>query len=145
MAYNSPRDGVCDRCVHSDVMPAKYRLSRHIDTEHGHRITSTSEIMYSEHVDALTGKTVYKIKISSWFSYMRASISLTARPGYRDHDKQYHVRDKVYRTMFENRRSGLSPATILCNHAADTEGNPDSLTTEFMMKMIEDFKREPIK
>lgn len=115
-------------------------ISSRVGTEDNHTITTTCRIYHSPHSDPLG-----EVRISSWLVYMQNTISPASRWNYRSKGKQYHGKGKVYRTKADNRRSGLSPVTVLCKHECDMHDNPESLTTEFMMKLIEDFKREPTK
>lgn len=111
-------------------------ISEKVGSECHHTITNTCCIYYSKPTD--------DIRVSSWLAYRQAVISPTPRGGYRTKNIQYNKKNKVYRTKTDTRRRGQSAVTMLCEHASDMRDNPDSLTTEFMMDLIEGFKREPV-
>ena len=117
----------------------KYSLMHHCESEHGRAVSAVSVVACSWHTNKSTGELVESIKINSWLSYMRNLIFIKSAWDYRARTEQYTAK-KIYRTKSRGRRLGA--VTLLHNHEKDMECNPESLSTEFMMKCIEDFKRE---
>ena len=117
----------------------KYSLTHNCESERGRVVSSVSVVACSWHTNKSTGELVESIKIHSWLSYMHNSIFIKSAWDYRPRTEQYTA-NKTYRTKSHSRRLGA--VTILHNHEKDMECNPESLSTEFMMKCIEDFKRE---